>query len=1152
MKLFHTDFTREQAEDCLSAIHPACPNSQDPYKAWSTIGRALRTHFGDSDGYDIFYNWSAGYEAFDKAKVEQQWKSFRLTKNVTIGSLIHIARTDYGWKPKLHDVSDISPEELKRQRAEQELLAKARIEKRQAEIAEEKLRRAKSLKAKHKIFESLPKYNREHFRSHYLHDDKNLSDITKYVDLRRAVDKHGNSHVVYALYDNGKPNGQFLGAEKIYNKRAGIKLNKFAWEDSKTDQGFCLIGEVTAQTKLVPVVGGLADAISVHKATQSPVAAAVGEGNILSIISNASKHYPHVEFYAAPDNDEAGQAVCERAADRMIQWSTPKNYGQDWNDVYRHHGIEQLEQEISSLSGWYKKRINVDYLSNSSIKIERGNTYIIDSEKETGKSTFVKEFVKSNPSLRVLFLSYSKKHLENVAQDFGADYYINVLRETHGDFSVLCKCQRLSICIDSLWKLAGSSWDVIFFDESEAGITNLTSHKMQNKDLNCDLLKSLILNTETVIFADADTGFYNISYPFLKRVGVESGIYIENNYKPKAGKKIYLYPSKAHLDSFINRSFDMRNLFIASNAKDWIERKHHEMRNRGLIDHQDMICITSKNSGKDEISQFIEQINNLAPKLKVFLSSPAITAGLDIKNHNFDTVVGYFSSNSYIPELALQHMARPRKTVQEYHVAISVDQRPRIIDRQQIKRLLIEKPTDETARLLCIDERGKLAVRNPLLEWIYIECEHRNNVRALDYEEYFIRRAEKEGFTVIRVSESAADIESAEQQDELTKEELVENFKAELEKADIAGEQEYLDACQGRSDISHAKFQKSKIYYDLGFSVFDGTPNEMHEVINDLALSEFKNERGGKASAIKRLSISAMPNDLAAALDRKDWGKASFITDIRHWQKKKAVQNKILGLVGIDENLNYNGYTWRRKDVDHSVRKLLLDIKFQEDLYVYWNISVTRATINDPMRWLHDFLTHKLCIPRSCKQSYFYNQETGKKDQRDRVYSIDEKEFKLVKKLTDQRLRQVKHMLGVVTEFITREAEDIYNHDIGVINQSPENIPNLPEVAASMVSDVSQETGVNYDQICNWLTSEHIHSISQGSMINRDLTELINQHTYTTSMQLISLAAQQLAISEREVIQELSSEDLVDIVNGNLTLDQIVLSVSLILEFKAA
>lgn len=145
--------------------------------------------------------------------------------------------------------------------------------------------------------------------------------------------------------------GQHAGYERILPERiqkgGGNKPNdKFVTRGTKVSGSFTPLGFhpddlLHLEGRLV-VCAGLADGFSIHQASGWPVACAVGENMVASVVKTLRTAAPHADLLAAVDNDKAGHRAGKRAG---VAWTCPSRM-KDWSDVRQEAGLQAVRDQL--------------------------------------------------------------------------------------------------------------------------------------------------------------------------------------------------------------------------------------------------------------------------------------------------------------------------------------------------------------------------------------------------------------------------------------------------------------------------------------------------------------------------------------------------------------------------------------------------------------------------------------------------------------------------------------------------------------------------------------------------------------------------------------------------------------------------------------
>lgn len=394
------ELTLLEVEDALNEIDPNLP-----YADWSKIGRALYSEFGDS-ARDIFESWSAQGGSYHKKEFNAWWKNFRKTRKTSFGSFIYMAM-EAGWKPERQELTDEERQQRKAQSEQRKVAAQKKRE--QAEQAQ-----WTALEKEEHEFKS---WTAQFAPTGYM-QEKQMTDLAKFVDVRLGYDKYNRPFLAWPIHDELFNQGNFCGYEKIIDKRIQIgtkKLNKFSSENARTDIGFITFGtDWVHGRKRVFVVGGLADAYAAHMASGEVIISPIGEGNIPGIILLLQEKHPDVEFIAAPDNDKTGWEMIERSGGF---WTLPQTEGKDWSDVYITEGDNAVLNQLLHVRGFKTLVSNSRYLQ---AEIRKGLN-LLKSGMGTGKSTTFKNFIRSNKLLKILIVSHRKALAKSLRNDLAKD-----------------------------------------------------------------------------------------------------------------------------------------------------------------------------------------------------------------------------------------------------------------------------------------------------------------------------------------------------------------------------------------------------------------------------------------------------------------------------------------------------------------------------------------------------------------------------------------------------------------------------------------------------------------------------------------------------------------------------------------------------------
>ncbi len=968
-----------EAEEALGYISPDLP-----FKDWSQIGRALYSEFGDP-ARDVFESWSTSGSSYNKREFNSWWKNFRKTKRTGFGSFIYEAM-QAGWKPQRQDRSE---EEQQRIFAEYEKRRKAANKKR----AQAENQQWEELSKEEQLFQSWP----SQFSPTQYMLKKQMADINRFVDVRLGRDRFNNPCLVWPIYEQLFNQGRFCGFERILDKgfKVGERtINKVSSDNARTDIGFCTFGKFCDHgPKRVWVVGGFADAYSAHVATNEVIVTPIGEGNIPHLIERLKSEHPEVQFIAAPDNDKAGIEMINRAGG---YWTLPHTDGYDWSDTFVNLGMDAVSEQLNDIKGFETIESNSRYLQ---AEIRKGLN-LIDSDMGTGKSTTVKNFIQKNPHLKTLVISHRvalAKSLkaglkgDNVSVEFYQDLIIkDPVPGT--DANMALRNAHILVCsVDSLWRLAGSNWDVVFVDEFEQNLAQYYAKTIQYGEHCLNYLQFVLTNSQTQILADAHLG--ELAFDFCHYIGLHSGVYFKNSYQVAQGKKMFVYESKDHLlEEVMQQVMAKGKRYIYANSKEQVkaigtaieqerERKHYD--GSVLVVHADV-------TGTDEVKTALEDINAIVPNLDVLIASPTLGTGFDIKSdaHQFDKTIGFLSSRVGTAEEGHQGLNRARD-VQEFHVYLDNAERSEPTDPVYIQNKLVEEVSAETMKVLSIDPTtGDFTTRNALYEWLFCKVKAKQNESSNRYRSRFLELAEKGGYEIIQVAKQKLAAEFGATVREEAKDRNNRIDLRDIQDAPVHIGEAFQAVMRNGEDYTATEIAKSKVNFDLHLDAanedqldyllpfaqevyenfgHDGANAKINDVDSALTMPEnkrdavltaltYKQSKQRFVDSIKKLSWVNVDAHSAQAFDMKDVQHAESRVSWRHLSIKRAHLIKLLQVAGIDEQLNYNGKQWTADELRPALYEWLRKQSTKDRLFKYSGISVSANTLANPVQWFNNHL----------------------------------------------------------------------------------------------------------------------------------------------------------------------------------------------------
>lgn len=984
-------------------------NPNIEYKDWANIGRALANEYGDQ-AFDIFDNWSSTADSYKSKEVLSQWKSYLKSNSVNISTLIYHAR-QAGWKPEKSE--PISDDEKARRKAERDRIQAER--KAQAEkVTARKQTRTEAFYSNLLNPGAPSPYARE----------KGLADAASFSEFKELHGKRkkGERHLmVLPLRDI---NGQWRGAEIIYawhkfkdEKTGKRKHFRRLMKGTEPALGFHVFPDhdALATAKRVFIAEGWADGAWIHKATGEVTAYVVGSHNVPVVAALIEQKYPQLQVIVAPDNDKAGSEAIDNHGG---YWTQPFNEN-DWSDVAKNEGVESLKAQLFNIRGLQKVFVDSRYLANTNAQIKPGLN-LIRSNKETGKSSWIIEFLDSKPNLSVLVISYRKNLINQLAKKAGVDYYEDLIVKADDPNQFLRNSRRLAISPDSLYKLLykgtfEQKYDVVFIDECDQSIQHFDAETMERKEKNLGVMSYILKEADYKILADADLS--EITTAYCRDIQLDRGQYIINTYKPRLGSTMNLFMDYNHLRYELVQRALKEPVFYCSNSINRVLEVQQMLIDAGMNENK-IQAIHSKNSSSDEIRNFIVNVNEEVKDLFVLLASPSMGTGVSIdEGHPFKAVYAEFSHRTGTAEQAHQQMARTR-CVTEYNVWVDPAVNNFETDVDEIRRVMLDKPEKDETELFKFDiYAGEMVAKDELFEKVHCRNKSFARMNKNCFAIRFLNQAEEEGYEIktLAVDKLAADINKEQL------EEIRERLEAELrdrifddENHPILSDDELEDAKRGKKEVSEESYIKTQVVKSLNlrgmleFKCYD--KDAVHNFINQLAFSE---EINGFVSSIKKLSVLAQSQEIAILRDIEDRKFAESRANLKHFTAQRRHELRFLKAVGIDEQLIYNGKEWQSKDIKTAMSRYLA--KYKDEIQVYSGSNITNKTLQDPVRWLKNHLKN-IGVPLEAYQK----RVNGKQKWHHRV---NEAKWQLITRL-------VKSRVDGLTKYYTEKRQELQSETV--------------------------------------------------------------------------------------------------------------------------
>ena len=90
----HTYTTADTLVSAATALQRLNTRRRDEYGDWVNVGMALKTSLGDSIGFTLWRDWSAGSQKYDEQECRAKWDKLPKESALTVASLVYWAKED--------------------------------------------------------------------------------------------------------------------------------------------------------------------------------------------------------------------------------------------------------------------------------------------------------------------------------------------------------------------------------------------------------------------------------------------------------------------------------------------------------------------------------------------------------------------------------------------------------------------------------------------------------------------------------------------------------------------------------------------------------------------------------------------------------------------------------------------------------------------------------------------------------------------------------------------------------------------------------------------------------------------------------------------------------------------------------------------------
>ncbi|SFU99971.1 putative DNA primase/helicase [Paenacidovorax caeni] len=334
----HTKHTPDTIAAALSFIPATLPGDE-----WKRMGMAVKDHFPNETGFDLFDTWSSTAPCYKPRECRAVWNSFDDFGPVKIGTLLRLAKS-YGFViPKPDQTAPRpSPAEQAAQRARAQEAAAAEAARRAAE------------------HEGAAAEAQAYWEG-------NCTDVTDpgqapYL-ARKGVLPFGvrfdrsSKELVIPLRDAA---GKLWNVQRIAPSKPERGPDKLFIRGAKKSGLWHLLGQPEGAA-VVLVAEGYATAASLHEATGLPVAVAFDAGNLAHVAKTLHQQHPGALLVVCGDDDRATEARTGTNTGRVKAQAAAQAVGglavfpvglegeaSDFNDMHQAQGLGAVRAAVEA------------------------------------------------------------------------------------------------------------------------------------------------------------------------------------------------------------------------------------------------------------------------------------------------------------------------------------------------------------------------------------------------------------------------------------------------------------------------------------------------------------------------------------------------------------------------------------------------------------------------------------------------------------------------------------------------------------------------------------------------------------------------------------------------------------------------------------
>lgn len=289
-------------------------------------------------------------------------------------------------------------------------------------------------------------------------------------------------------------------------------------------------------------------------------------------------------------------------------------------------------------------------------RFEKDEIVAVRSNMMTYKTVNMVNYIKENPSMRVLHITFrislAKKHWTDLRE-------LNFMLYSDSARGII-KDDRVVVQLDSLTRVRGK-YDLIILDEIEAIKEHMFARTIKDKKKIWDCLtQHLSCSGSKILISDAL--LMNETVEWIEKMSGKKSWVVENKYQSFKDQRCIILPTLSSSEMairIIDYMKDGEKIFFPCNNKGYLQRLSY------LVQKE---C-------QDKIIGVACQENRIAEedwgKYDFLGITPTYVAGNSFSEKHFTRCIGFFQNNTCTAEMSSQMIRRVRHTEKEMEICLS-------------------------------------------------------------------------------------------------------------------------------------------------------------------------------------------------------------------------------------------------------------------------------------------------------------------------------------------------------------------------------------------------------------------------------------------------------------------------------------------------